>query len=114
MSSGEDFRRHAKELVDFVTDYSEGLRDEPVLPGVQPGYLVDALPVAAPEKAESFEDVMKDVVKHVMPGVTQWHSPNFYAYYPGGHSYTSMLGEIKSPSDCFITFHQNKNRLIRR
>ena len=93
MTSHEDFRKHGKELVDYMADYTESQVDLPPLPDVTPGYLFSALPDHAPLKPETFEEVMKDFKEVVMPGITQWHSPDFYAYYPLGNSYPSMLGK---------------------
>lgn len=54
------------------------------------------LPSEAPEHSESWQDVMKDVVDKIMPGMTHWQSPNFHAYYPTQTSYPSIVGEIIS------------------
>ena len=68
----------------------------PVLPHVEPGYLAKLLPDVAPERGESWKDVLKDVDRVIMPGITHWHSPNFHAYYPAGNSFPSMVGELMS------------------
>ena len=93
MASSEEFRKHGKEIVDYIVEYTESLATIPPLPDVEPNYLLSALPNEAPLKPETFDDVMKDFKSLVMPGITQWHSPDFHAFYPTGNSYPSMLGE---------------------
>lgn len=65
-----------------------------VLPSVEPGYLCKLLPTEAPEEPENWKDVMEDLKKFILPGITHWNSPNFHAYYPTGNSYPSMVAEI--------------------
>lgn len=93
MESAE-FRKCAKELVDYVADYLDTVRDRPVLPDVQPGYLRDLLPVSAPEKPEQWEDILHDVERVIMPGMTHWNSPHFHSYFPTANSYPSMCADI--------------------
>ena len=66
-----EFRRRGKEMVDYVADYLDTIAKRRVLPDVQPGYLREMLPNKAPKKGESWEDVMKDVDRAIMPGVNQ-------------------------------------------
>lgn len=63
---------------------------------VTPGYLAPLLPTSVPEEAESFDVIMKDFEKHIMPGVTHWQSPNFYGWYPANSSFPAMLGDMYS------------------
>ncbi|XP_031627721.1 3,4-dihydroxyphenylacetaldehyde synthase 2-like [Contarinia nasturtii] len=90
----EEFRKFGYAAVDFVAEYLENIRDRPVLPSVEPGYLHKLLPSEAPELPESWQDVMKDIGDKIMPGMTHWQSPNFHAYYPTATSYPSIVGEI--------------------
>ncbi|KAL0273790.1 UNVERIFIED_CONTAM: hypothetical protein PYX00_006383 [Menopon gallinae] len=92
----EEFRRYGKELIDFIADYIENSRDFPVLPSSEPGYLQNLIPREAPEESEKWDDIMKDVVKYILPGMTHWQSPHFHAYFPAGQSYPSILGELLS------------------
>lgn len=95
--SGEAFRRHAHELIDWLIDYQEKRVDElPVLSQVKPGDILAQLPLKPPEKGESFESMMTDVEKVILPGITHWQSPNFYAYFPANTSYPAILGEMLS------------------
>ncbi|XP_066596286.1 3,4-dihydroxyphenylacetaldehyde synthase 2-like [Prorops nasuta] len=95
MESSE-FREFGKAMVDFLIEYQEGLRDRSVLPDVEPGYLSKLLPEEAPEKSESWKDVLKDCEQFILPGMTHWSSPNFFAYYPTGNSYPAIVGEMLS------------------
>ncbi|KAJ6647506.1 3,4-dihydroxyphenylacetaldehyde synthase [Pseudolycoriella hygida] len=88
------FREFARSAVDFVADYLENIRDRPVLPSVEPGYLHKLLPEVVPEQPEQWQDVMKDIERVIMPGITNWQSPNFHAYYPTATSFPSIVGEM--------------------
>lgn len=65
-----------------------------VLPKVQPGYLAPLIPDSAPIKPESWQDVMSDIERVIMPGVTHWHSPRFHAYFPTANSYPAIVAVI--------------------
>ncbi|KAJ8921112.1 hypothetical protein NQ315_015910 [Exocentrus adspersus] len=92
----QEFREFGKAAVDYIADYFQTIRDRPVLPSVQPGYLDDLLPKEAPQTGESWQDVLQDVDRIIMPGLTHWHSPNFHAYYPTAHSFPAIVGEMMS------------------
>nr|XP_058930688.1 aromatic-L-amino-acid decarboxylase isoform X2 [Kogia breviceps] len=92
--NAHEFRRRGKEMVDYVAEYLEGIEGRQVYPDVEPGYLRPLLPTAAPQEPETFEDVIKDVEKIIMPGVTHWHSPYFFAYFPTASSYPAMLADM--------------------
>ena len=64
-----EFRKRGKEMVDYIADYMENIHTRRVLPEVQPGYLREMLPNKAPQRAEHWKDVMRDVDKAIMPGV---------------------------------------------
>jgi len=65
-----EFINFAKATVDFIADYTDNLRSRNVLPNVEPGYLIEALPKQMPEKSEKWQEVLKDVEKYIMPGVS--------------------------------------------
>ncbi|XP_030746673.1 aromatic-L-amino-acid decarboxylase-like [Sitophilus oryzae] len=92
----EQFREFGKAAVDYIADYFETIRDRPVLSNVQPGYLGDLLPKDPPQNGESWRDVLQDVDRIIMPGITHWHSPHFHAYYPTAHSFPAVVGELMS------------------
>lgn len=92
--SPEEFRKKGYEVVDWVADYIANIEKYPVLSQVKPGEIRSKLPHAAPEKGEDFGQVMKDVDDIIMPGITHWQSPNFYAYFPCNHSGPSILADL--------------------
>jgi aromatic-L-amino-acid/L-tryptophan decarboxylase len=92
----EEFRKWGKALVDWIADYREGVERYPVLSQVAPGEVRSKLPPAAPEAAESFAAVLADLEEIILPGITHWQSPSFFAYFPSNASYPSVLGELAS------------------
>jgi aromatic-L-amino-acid decarboxylase len=91
-----EFRKHAHDMVDFMCDYYEGLEQKNVLSTVQPGYLSKLLPDSAPEEGEPWENIMKDIKSYIMPGVTHWQHPSFFAFFPSNSSPPGLLGEMLS------------------
>uniref|UniRef100_A0A8C4SV07 Aromatic-L-amino-acid decarboxylase n=1 Tax=Erpetoichthys calabaricus TaxID=27687 RepID=A0A8C4SV07_ERPCA len=91
-----EYRRRGKEMVDYVADYLENIENRDVYPNVEPGYLRKLIPEVAPEEPETYEEIMKDVERIIMPGVTHWHSPYFYAYFPAASSFPGMLADMLS------------------
>ncbi|XP_061381412.1 histidine decarboxylase isoform X3 [Danaus plexippus] len=100
----KEFRVKAKELVDYMADYLENIRDHKVYPGVQPGYLHKRLPDHAPEMPEKWDDIFKDVEDHIMPGIVHWQSPHMHAYFPALTSYPSIMGEMLSSAMNVLCF----------
>jgi aromatic-L-amino-acid decarboxylase len=92
----DEFRRHGKAMIDWIADYFERVESFPVLSQVKPGELRAALPKSAPEHGESFEAMLADVDRLILPGITHWQSPNFFAYFPSNNSFPSILGEMIS------------------
>ncbi|KAK6785095.1 hypothetical protein RDI58_018550 [Solanum bulbocastanum] len=90
----EQFRNQAHQMVDFIADYYKNIETYPVLSQVEPGYLRTQLPQNAPNRPESFESIMKDVQNHIVPGMTHWLSPNFFAFFPATVSSAAFLGEM--------------------
>ncbi|CAM1324260.1 DDC (predicted) [Pycnogonum litorale] len=91
-----EFRRRGKEVIDFVADYIENIRTRPVLPAVEPGYLQHMLPDHAPETPDKWEDIIKDIERVIMPGMTHWQSPHFHAYFKVACSFPSICADIIS------------------
>ncbi|KAM8770576.1 aromatic-L-amino-acid decarboxylase [Rhynchonycteris naso] len=92
--NANEFRRRGREMVDYIADYMEGIEGRQVYPDVEPGYLRPLLPSCAPWEPDTYEDIMNDVEKIIMPGVTHWHSPRFFAYFPTASSYPAMLADM--------------------
>jgi aromatic-L-amino-acid decarboxylase len=94
--SPEDFRRHGHALVDWVAEYLEHAGERPVHSEVRPGWVREQLPPHPPEHGEPFEDMLADVDRIVMPGLTHWQAPGFMGYFPANSSAPSVLGELLS------------------
>ena len=95
MTPGE-FRREGKKMIDWIADYYENIEKYPVLSQVKPGEIKDRLPEKPPQKGESFDDIMHDLNEKIMPGITHWQSPGFFAYFPANTSFPSILGDLAS------------------
>ena len=89
-----NFREDGVAAVDWVASYLERLRDYPVLAQVEPGELRSRLPPAAPETAEPFANVLRDLDEVLLPAVTHWQSPRFFAYFVGTASEPGILAEL--------------------
>jgi aromatic-L-amino-acid decarboxylase len=94
--TAEDFRRHGRDVVDWIADYMERVEKFPVLSKVQPGEIRAALPPEPPQRGELFELILEDVDRIILPGITHWQSPNFFAYFPSNNSGPAILGELLS------------------
>ena len=92
----EQFRTHGKALIDWIADYYEQIERYPVLSRAAPGDVRAALPPEPPRTGEPFEAMMADVERVIMPGITHWQSPNFFAYFPANASFPAILGELLS------------------
>jgi len=92
----DEFRRHGHAIVDWIAAYQEQVERYPVLSKVEPGEIRSRLPETAPEHGEPFEQVMADVDRIIMPGVTHWQSPNFFAFFPCNASGPAILGDLLS------------------
>jgi aromatic-L-amino-acid decarboxylase len=95
MTAGE-FRRWGHGMVDWIADYQERVEQLPVLAQTAPGQIRAKLPSNPPLKGESFERLLADIDKILLPGITHWQSPNFFAYFPANTSGPSILGELLS------------------
>jgi aromatic-L-amino-acid decarboxylase len=92
----DEFRRHGHAVVDWIADYQSRVESFPVLSQVKPGDIRAALPANPPEQGEPFEALLKDVERVILPGVTHWQSPNFFAYFPSNASGPGILGDLLS------------------
>jgi aromatic-L-amino-acid decarboxylase len=90
----EEFRRYGREVVDWIADYYENIESLPVLSRSQPGQVRASLPSHPPSEGEAFESILKDVSDLILPGLTHWQSPNFFAYFPANTSGPAILGEL--------------------
>jgi aromatic-L-amino-acid decarboxylase len=92
----DEFRRHGHAVVDWIADYHSRIESFPVLSQAKPGEIRASLPSAAPEQGEPFEALLKDVERLILPGITHWQSPNFFAYFPCNASSPGILGDLLS------------------
>lgn len=92
----EEFRKAAHELVDWMADYMNEVGGYPVKPSIQPGDIKKQLPQEAPQIAESFDQIFADFKQVVLPGMTHWQHPQFFAYFPTGASGPSILADMLS------------------
>jgi aromatic-L-amino-acid decarboxylase len=94
--SAADFRRHGRAVVDWIADYYEQIESLPVLSRVKPGQIRAGLPAHPPLDGEAFEDILQDISKLIVPGLTHWQSPNFFAFFPANTSGPAILGDLLS------------------
>ena len=92
----EEFRDAAHKAVDWVADYLTRVEHFPVLSQVQPGWVRSQLPEAPPEQGEPFEAILSDLNEVILPGITHWQSPNFYAFFPANASGPAVIGDLVS------------------
>lgn len=90
----DSFRRHAHELVDWIADYLDRVREYPVKSQARPGEIIRALPDSPPMDGEPFERIFADFERVVIPGMTHWQHPSFHAYFPANSSPPSLLAEM--------------------
>ena len=90
----DEFRRHAHELVDWMADYMARVGELPVTPPVAPGDVRRRLPASPPDAGEPFESLFEDFRELILPGMTHWNHPGWFAYFPGNNSAPSVLGEM--------------------
>jgi len=92
----ETFRRHGHEAIDWVADYLRDVEQLPVVPSVSPGEIRARLPAHPPATGESMDAILEDFRNVILPGVTHWNHPRFFAYFPANHSGPAILGELLS------------------
>src|SRR6185295_1583839 len=92
----EEFRRFGHELIDWIADYFEHIEDRPVLAQIEPGALKAQLPRVPPEKGETMERIIADVDRLIVPALTHWSHPSFFAYFATSTSAPGIFGELLS------------------
>ena len=88
------FTQHSTRIAEWGAEYHRTLRDRPVRAQVAPGEIAAKLPTAPPEGPEAMETILADLDRIVMPGVTHWQHPRFFAYFPANAAPPSMLAEM--------------------
>lgn len=95
MSSAE-FRRHGHELIDWIAGYFERIEELPVLSQIEPGDLKAKLPAAAPAHGEPMPEIIADIDRLIVPALTHWSHPSFFAYFATSTSAPGIFGELLS------------------
>src|ERR1051325_3329847 len=90
----EEFRRFGHELVDWIANYFDRIDDLPVLAAIEPGDLKAQLPAAPPEQGEPMEQIISDLHRLIVPALTHWSHPSFFAYFATSTSGPGILGEL--------------------
>jgi aromatic-L-amino-acid decarboxylase len=88
------FRKYSHQTVDWIADYLENMDSYPVLARTKPGDVKSRIPKSPPEKPERFENVLSDFRKVILPGITHWNHPRFFAYFSITGSYPGIIGEM--------------------
>ena len=92
--SKEEFRRFGHELIDWIADYCERIEDYPVLAQIEPGDLKASLPAEPPAQGEAMETIVSDVDRLIVPALTHWNHPSFFAYFATSTSAPGIFGEL--------------------
>ncbi len=90
----EEFKKYGYELIDWVADYLENVEQYPVKSTVQPGEIKANLPSSPPPHPEKMDMILEDFQKIILPGITHWQHPGWFAYFPSNNSPASILGEL--------------------
>ncbi|TKY72353.1 Tyrosine/DOPA decarboxylase 2 [Spatholobus suberectus] len=101
----KEFRRQGHMIIDFLADYYQNIANYPVLSQVEPGYLRKLMPSCAPLNPEPIETILQDLQQHIVPGITHWQSPNYFAYFPSSGSTAGFLGEMLSTGFNLVGFN---------
>ncbi|TIU64637.1 MAG: aspartate aminotransferase family protein, partial [Mesorhizobium sp.] len=89
----ETFRDWSRRVADWGVDYRAGLRDRPVRPAIAPGEIFRSIEASPPETAEPMERIFADFEEKIVPGMTHWQHPRFFAYFPANAAPVSVVAE---------------------
>src|SRR6266568_1857563 len=92
----EEFRRYGHEIIDWIADYFDRIEDLPVLAQIEPGDLKAQLPSTPPQTGESMDAILADVDRLIVPALTHWSHPSFFAYFATSTSAPGIFGELLS------------------
>jgi aromatic-L-amino-acid decarboxylase len=90
------FKKEAHDVTDWIAEYLEHMNRYPVLARTKPGEIKSKLPRSPPEKAEPLHDIVKDFDSIILPGVTHWNHPRFFAYFSTTSTYAGIIGDMFS------------------
>ncbi|HEX3229196.1 MAG TPA: pyridoxal-dependent decarboxylase, partial [Pyrinomonadaceae bacterium] len=94
--AAEDFRRFGHEIVDWIANYFERIEELPVLAQIEPGDLKAQLPSTPPAQGERMEAILTDIDRLIVPALTHWNHPSFFAYFATSTSAPGIFGELLS------------------
>ncbi|MCU0443697.1 MAG: aminotransferase class I/II-fold pyridoxal phosphate-dependent enzyme [Microscillaceae bacterium] len=103
--NAQEFRQRAHQLVEWMADYLENVEQYPVKSPVKPRQILASLPAKPPHDPEHFDLIFSDFQEKIMPGITHWQHPAFFAYFPANSSFPSILAEMLTAtlaSQCMI------------
>lgn len=89
-----EFQQNVDDIIQWICNYYSSIKSFPVRSQVEPGWISQLIPNSPPEQGENFEIVFKDFEKIIIPGITHWQHPRFFAYFPANTSFPSILGEL--------------------
>ncbi|MBZ5608349.1 MAG: aspartate aminotransferase family protein [Acidobacteriia bacterium] len=92
----EEFRKFGHQLIDWIADYRTRVAQLPVMARTAPGQIKAQLPARAPEHPEPFENILRDLERIVVPGLSHWQHPSFFGYFPSNALLASVLGDYAS------------------
>ena len=111
--SPEEFRKSGYEVVDWIADYLAHTRDYPVLPTMSPGDLAAKLPAQAPDQGEPMDRILADYRNLIVPAVTHWNHPNFYAYFASSGSAPQAPGPCHWTRPTAAASHRPQEKVMR-
>lgn len=94
--SSDEFRKFGYHIVDWIADYFDNVEKFKVVPGLAPGEIKSKIPPTPPDKSETMAAIFRDFEKIILPGITHWQHPGWFAYFPANNSPASILGELLS------------------
>ena len=92
----DQFRRAGYRLIDWIADYRATVESRAVMAQTEPGDIKRRLPVSPPQRPQAFDEILDDLDRHVMPGITSWQHPRFFGYFPSNALFSSLLGDYLS------------------
>ena len=92
----EEFRQYGYQIIDWIADYRAHVAEHSVMSTIEPGTIKKSLPSAPPATPEPFTSILEDLDQTLLPGITHWAHPNYFAYFPSNGSLASVLGDLLS------------------
>ena len=92
----EEFRTHGHQLIDWLADYRANIADRPVMATTQPKDITTQLPSSPPVDPEPFANILADLDKVILPGLSHWQHPRFFGYFPSNGLLAGVLGDLAS------------------